>query len=250
MRCARWLLAVVFAVALFAVPSMAVGQDDPPASDVPAQVVPEDPSADDPAPPDATLEPPAVLEDPSGDVPAAPAVGEAPVALAAPPVQELSRFSDDTRAPRWQQRDSWRERGVFYRWRSGWFLHRGPSWWRWDDRRWSPCPQPGDWSPPVVRPVPVSDPSPGHHFDAVRDAVAPIVAPQSVPRPTQHNRAQVVRRALRVCQARYARSVIVLRTLRRHGRITFVQYQRGVRVALARRAVCRREVLRLLSVHR
>jgi hypothetical protein len=170
----------------------------------------------------------------------------------APPVTDLSRFSDDQRAPRWQQRDDWRARGLFYRWRAGWFVHRDSRWWQWQNRRWTPCPQPGDWSPPVVRPVPVSDPSPhGPVFDPVRDAVAPVVAPTTVPRPSSgQDRQLVIRRALRVCQARYVRAVIVLRVLRSHGRITFVQYQRGVRLALVRRAVCRRVVLRLLVARR
>lgn len=253
MRCARWMLAALLAVAMLAVPSLAVGQDDPDPSDVPAQVVPEDPTADDPAPADPSVEPPAVLQDPAqvGTAPAdvAPAPDAPTVApLQAPPVNELSRFSDERRAPLWQQRDGWRSRGLFYRWRDGWFLQRGPSWWRWVGR-WTPCPRPGDWRPDVVRPVPVSDPAPGHPtFDAVREAVAPIVAPTTVPRPTQQNRAQVIRRALRVCQARYVRGVLVLRALRRQGRISFLEYRRGVRVALVRRAVCRRAVFRMVSV--
>lgn len=253
MRCTRWLLAALLALAMLAVPSLAVGQGDPgdDPADVPAQVVPEDPTADDPAPTDPNLEPPQVLDDPSSDQPAAPPAGEPDVALAAPPISELTRFSDDVRAPQWQQRDSWRERGVFYRWRQGWFLRRDARWWQWRDRRWTPCPQPGDWRPEVVRPVPLADPSPSAPaFDPVRDAVRHVTPPTTVPRPTPQNRDRVIRRALRVCQVRYVRSVVQLRILRQQGRITFRQYRRGVQIALARRDHCRRVVLRLFAVQR
>jgi hypothetical protein len=250
MKRAKWLFGVLFLAALFAIPSLAVGQDDPSdSSDVPGQVVPEDPAADDQAPADPSIEPPQVLADPApkaGDVAPAP-VADDPSSLAAPPVTELSRFSDSDRAPLWQQRDNWRERGWFYQRRIGWFLHRGDSWWQWRGR-WTPCGPPTTWSPPVVRPVPTANPG-GPVFNPVRDAVTPIQAPQTVPQPTQQNRrAVLIQRALRVCQNRYAHAVFVLRALRRQGRITFPQYQQGIRLALVRRAVCRRQVIRLFNV--
>jgi len=253
MRSARWLLAALFVAALFAIPSLARGQADPgdDPADVPAQVVPEDPTADDPVADDPNLEPPQVLDDPSSDTPAPPPAGQPDVALAAPPISELTRFSDDQRAPRWQQRDRWRERGVFYRWRQGWFLNRADRWWQWRDQRWSPCDRPGDWRPDVVRPVPVSDPSPATPtFDPVREATRHVVAPTTVPRPTPQNRGRVIARALRVCQARYVRSIVQLRILRQQGRISFRAYRRGVQVSLARRDHCRRVVLRLFAVQR
>jgi len=258
----KWLFGVMLVAMFgFAVPQLAFGQgdggDNPAAVDPTVPTVPDDPSADDPSndtsPPN--LEPPQVLEDPApGDVgvqPVAPPQGgDQPESLAAPPTNELTRFSDDNRAPKWQQKDSLRQRGLFYRWRTGWFQNHGPNWWQWRGFHWVRCPQPGDWSPPVVRPVPVNDNAPGQQtFNPVEHVIAPIQAPRQISVPNQQSRrALALRRALRVCQFRYVRSVIGLRLLRQNGRITFRQYQRGVRSALIRRAVCRRVVFRAFQI--
>lgn len=257
MRTVRWLLGALFLVAMFAIPSAALAQGtDDPVGDDPAITQGDDPGD---APADPSLEPPQVLQDPGSDQPAAPVQGPTDENLApsfAPPVTELNRFSDEDRAPRWQQRDNWRQRGLFYRWRFGWFVRRQQQnqfiWWQWRDGRWSRCDQPGDFRDDVVRPEPLTDPSPGTlPFNPVNHAIAPIVAPQHVVVPQQqNNRLQALRRALRVCQVRYVRSVIVLRILRQRGRITFQQYVVGVRRALVRRAVCRRVVFRAFSVRR
>jgi hypothetical protein len=255
----KWLLGVMLVAMIgFSVPQLAFGQGtDDPTNDGSVPTVPQDPSADDPAndtsPPN--LEPPQVLQDPGpGDAGVAPTeptdTSVAPEFQGAPPVSELSRFSDEVRAPKWQQRDNWRPRGLFYHWRQGWFQFNRNIWWQWRGFHWVRCPQPGDWSPPVVRPVPVSDPAPDNHtYNPVQDAVVPIQAPRDVSVPQQQDRRQfALRRALRVCQARYVHSVVVLRLLRQNGRITFQQYRRGVQFALHRRAVCRRVVFRLFTI--
>jgi hypothetical protein len=263
MRKIKWLVGVMLVAMLgFAVPQLAFGQGrDDPVGTPPSDTVPtvpngnDDPSADDPTndTSDPSVEPPAVLQDPgtqtNGTTPPTINNGVEVNITFNPPVNELTRFSDDNRSPEWQQRDNWRPRGLFYHRRDGWFVHRNNNWFQWRNR-WVPCGQPGGWREDVVRPVPVNDPSPGQQtFSPVENAIAPIQAPRQVSVPQQQDRrAFALRRALRVCQARYVRSIFVLRTLRQHGRITFVQYQRGVRSALIRRAVCRRVVFRLFTI--
>jgi hypothetical protein len=257
----RLIALILGALCFLAVPSLAHAQgtgDDGSTITTPSGTVPDD-GGDDQG--DPSLEPPTVLDDPApaDTQPVQPAPTEvAPTELSTPPVNELSRFSDDVRAPVWQQRDNWRPRGLFYRWRQGWFIRitvqqqnvpgaiQVVIWFQFRDGRWTRCGQPGDWRPDVVRPVPNADPSPLIDKTPINTAVQQIVPPRfNHPVPTQqNNRVRALRRALLVCQVRYVRSVRVLRTLRQQGRITFRQYRQGVQFALNRRQDCRRFVFR------
>lgn len=256
----RFIAMILGALCFFAIPGIAMA-GTPTDTDDPTQTTPATPP-DDNGPGDEqgdpSLEPPSVLDDPapnSEQAPLAPPT-ENPLTRPsdenAPPTQDLTRFSDDVRAPEWQQRPNWLPRGLFYQRSFGWYRFQRGLWWQWRNR-WVPCAQPRTWQPPVVRPVPLTDPSPNsHNTSPVTDAVNQIAPPrvQNTFPNQQDRRARALRRALFVCQARYVFTVRVLRQLRVSGRITFRQYIRGIHRALDRRQDCRRLVFRAFSRNR
>lgn len=257
----RIIAMVLGAICFLAIPGIAMagtpGNDTTDQTDTTTQQLPA-PDANDPAVDDPTLEPPAVLDDPAGEAPSGDLVPpvntplDQPEDNNAPPAQELSRFSDDQRAPEWQQRDNWRQRGLFYHRGRGWFQFSHQRWFCFVVGRWIVCAAPLNLRPDVVRPVPVADPSPNNeNTSPVTDAVNQINPPQMNQFPQQGDRRQAaLRRALRVCQVRYVISVRILRQLRQNGRISFRQYIRGINRALDRRQDCRRFVFRAFRNNR